>query len=199
MTQTRSNAVAEIHPILANRWSPRAFAADKAVGRETLLTCLEAARWAPSCFGDEPWRFIVCDKSTDAAAWEKLLACLAPKNQEWARNAPVLLMACAATLFRNGKPNRWGEYDTGQAAISLCLQAEAQGLASHQMGGFDSDAVRKAFSIPDDVTPMAAIAIGYQASADNLDEGFREVELSERKRQPLGSSCFAGNWDKPIA
>jgi len=198
MTQTRSNAAAEIHPILANRWSPRAFAADRPVSRETLLACLEAARWAPSCFGDEPWRFIVCDKATDAEAWEKLLACLAPKNQEWAQNAPVLLLACAATLFRNGKPNRWGEYDTGQAAISLCLQAEAQGLASHQMGGFDSDAARSAFTIPDDITPMAAIALGYQAAADSLDDGFKAIELSERKRQPLGSCFFAGGWDAPV-
>ena len=199
MTQMRSNAAAEIHPILANRWSPRAFAVDKPVGRETLLACLEAARWAPSCFGDEPWRFIVFDKANDKAGWDKMLSCLAAKNQEWAKNAPVLLLACAATLFRNGKPNRWGEYDTGQAAISLCLQAEAQGLASHQMGGFDSDAARKAFAIPDDATPMAAIAIGYQASADNLDEGFRKAELAERQRQPLGSNFFAGAWNAPLA
>jgi len=198
MTQIRSNAAAEIHPVLANRWSPRAFDADKPVGRETLLACLEAARWAPSCFGDEPWRFIVFDKANDKAGWDKMLACLAAKNQEWAKNAPVLLLACAATLFRNGKPNRWGEYDTGQAAISLCLQAEAQGLASHQMGGFDSAAARTAFAIPDDVTPMAAIAIAYQASADNLDEGFREAELAERKRQPLDSNFFVGAWDKPF-
>jgi len=199
MSQIRSNAITEIHPVLGNRWSPRAFAADKPVGNETLLACLEAARWAPSCFGDEPWRFIVCDKATDAASWEKLLAILAPKNQEWAQHAPVLLLACASTQFRSGKPNRWGEYDTGQAAISLCLQAEALGLASHQMGGFDSDAARKIFAIPNDATPMAAIAIGYQAAASKLDEGFQSIELAERKRQPLGSCFFAGAWKKLFA
>ncbi|MDQ6965652.1 MAG: nitroreductase family protein [Mariprofundaceae bacterium] len=198
MSQNRSNAIAEIHPMLGNRWSPRAFAADKPVSRETLMACLEAARWAPSCFGDEPWRFIVTDRNTDKAAWEKMRACLAPKNQEWAQHAPILLLACAATLFRNDRPNRWGEYDTGQAAFSLCVQAEALGLASHQMGGFDADAARTAFFIPEDVTPMAAIALGYQAAAANLDDGFRDIELAERKRQPLDANFFAGRWDKPI-
>jgi len=197
MSQIRSNAEAELHPILANRWSSRAFAADRPVGRDILMACLEAARWAPSCFGDEPWRFLVCDKASDQAAWEKLLACLAPKNQQWAKHAPVLLLACSATAFRRGGENRWAQYDTGATGVSLCLQAEALGLASHQMGGFDIDAVRTAFAIPDDVTPMAAIALGYQAPADNLDEGFREIELNERKRQPLGSCFFAGTWDKP--
>jgi len=198
MSQIRSNAAAEIHPVLANRWSPRAFAANRKIDHETLLACLEAARWAPSCFGDEPWRFIVCDKNTDEAAWERLLGCLAPKNQLWAKSAPVLLLACAVANFRKGNPNRWGQYDTGAASISLCVQAEAMGLASHQMGGFDADAARAAFSIPGEVTPMAAIALGYQAPADDLEEPFRTTELAERNRQPLGENFFAGSWETPL-
>jgi nitroreductase len=199
MSHTRNNPQSNIHPMLAKRWSPRAFDAGRRVENDKLLTCLEAARWAPSCFGDEPWRFIVCNKENDATGWEKLLACLSPKNQEWAKNAPVLMLACAATLFRSGKPNRWGQYDTGQAAISLCLQAEELGLATHQMGGFDADAVRDAFNIPADFTPMAAMALGYQGAAEMLDEGFRTTELAERKRQPIGSCFFAGSWDNPVA
>jgi len=198
MSQIRYEAQAEIHPVLGNRWSPRAFAADRPVEREKLLACLEAARWAPSCFGDEPWRFVVCDRSADVAAWNKMLACLAPKNQEWARHASVLLLACAASQYRRGGDNRWGQYDTGAASLSLCLQAEAQGLASHQMGGFDADAARTAFNIPEDVTPMAAIALGYQGPADNLDDGFREAELAERQRQPLSANFFAGGWNQPV-
>jgi len=198
MSQNRSNTIAEIHPVLGNRWSPRAFATDKPVGRETLMACLEAARWAPSCFGDEPWRFIVTDRNTDKAAWETMLACLAPKNQEWAKHAPILLLACAATEFRRGGDNRWHQYDTGAASVSLCIQAEALGLASHQMGGFDADAARAAFSIPTEAIPMAAIALGYQAAAANLDEGFRDIELAERKRQPLDANFFAGVWGTPV-
>jgi len=198
MSQIRHQVQAEIHPVLGNRWSPRAFATDRPVEREKLLACLEAARWAPSCFGDEPWRFVVCDRSANVASWNKMLACLAPKNQEWARHASVLLLTCAASQYRRGGDNRWGRYDTGAASLSLCLQAEAQGLAAHQMGGFDTDAARAAFKIPEDVTPMAAIALGYQGPADNLDDGFREAELAERQRQPLSANFFAGAWNKSV-
>lgn len=194
MSKTRNNPQASIEPILANRWSPRAFAADRPVEGEKLIACLEAARWAPSCFGDEPWRFIVCDRVRDPATWRQLLDCLTAKNQEWARNAPVLMIACAATLFRNGKPNRWGQYDTDQAAISLCIQAEALGLATHQMGGFDGDAVRKTFAVPDDFTPMAAIALGYQGDPEILGQNFHDIETAERRRQPMEASFYFGRW-----
>ncbi|MDX8411733.1 MAG: nitroreductase family protein [Mariprofundaceae bacterium] len=200
MSNTKTaHTQAPIHDIIANRWSPRAFDAKRPVAREKLTALLEAARWAPSCFGDEPWRYIVCDKSADEAAWNKLLNCLAPKNQEWAKNAPVLMLACADTVFRqNGKPNRWAHYDTGAASISLCLQAQADGLAVHQMGGFDPDVARQSFGIPIRFTAMAAIAVGYQVEADILDEGFKAAELAERRRQPLGECFFAGKWDSPI-
>ncbi|MBI1194560.1 MAG: nitroreductase [Gammaproteobacteria bacterium] len=194
MSKKRNNPQATIEPFIADRWSPRAFAADRPVEGDKLIACFEAARWAPSCFGDEPWRFIVCDRVRDPATWQQLLDCLTPRNREWACNAPVLMMVCAATLFRNGKPNRWGQYDTGQAAVSLCLQAGVLGLATHQMGGFDGDAVRKAFSIPDEFTPMAALALGYQADPDILDEGFRETETAERRRQPMEEAFFFGRW-----
>jgi len=200
MSKQRANAQSTIHSILANRWSPRAFDVAKPVEHEKLLACLEAARWAPSCFGDEPWRFIVCDRTADESTWEQMLACLAPKNQEWAKNAPVLLLACSASTFRkNGNPNRWGLYDTGAASISLCLQAESLGLVTHQMGGFDADAARQAFNIPDDFTSMAAMALGYQADAGILDEGFRNIEVAERTRQPMGECFFAGRWNHPVS
>jgi len=194
MSKSRNNPQATIEPLLSDRWSPRAFAADRPVEGEKLIACLEAARWAPSCFGDEPWRFIVCDRVRDPETWQQMLDCLAAKNQEWARNAPVLMIVSAATLFRNGKPNRWGEYDTGQAAISFCIQAEALDLVTHQMGGFDGDRVRKMFGVPDEFTPMAAIALGYQGDPEILGEGFQDIETAERRRQPMEASFYFGRW-----
>ncbi|MDX8407967.1 MAG: nitroreductase family protein, partial [Mariprofundaceae bacterium] len=127
-----------------------------------------------------------------------MLTCLAPKNQEWAHNAPILMLACSAREFRRGGNNRWGQYDTGAASMSLCLQAEALGLAAHQMGGFDADAARSAFNIPDSFMPIAAIALGYQGDSDALDEGFRDIEIAARKRQPVGECFFAGDWEKAV-
>ena len=199
MTKKTAVTSIPIHDIISRRWSPRAFDANRHVNSGQITSLLEAARWAPSCFGDEPWRFVVCNRSASEVAWQQALECLAPKNQEWAVNAPVLMLACADSVFRqNGKTNRWAQYDTGGAAISLCIQAVDLGLAAHQMGGFDPDAARIAFNIPEQFTPMAMIAVGHQASANTLGEDFKAAELAERSRRPLSDNCFDGVWDKPV-
>jgi nitroreductase len=188
-----------IHDVLANRWSPRAYDANKPVSQTQIIGLLEAARWAPSCFGDQPWRFVVCDKTTNPDAWKKALDCLVPGNQTWAQHAPVLLLICANTLFgHNQKPNRWAPYDTGAATENLCLQATALGLAAHQMGGFDVAKAQTAFAVPEQFTLMSMVTIGYAGSADSLPEDLRERELAPRERRPLGELFFNGAWDKAI-
>ncbi|WP_019867902.1 nitroreductase family protein [Methylovulum miyakonense] len=190
----------KIHDIIQNRWSPRAIDPNKPVSHDDLLALLEAARWAPSCFNDQPWRFIVCDKSADLASWETAFDTLMDKNRLWAKNAPVLILSVAMANFNhNGKPNRFGMYDTGAASVSLALQASALGLVVHQMGGYDADKARAAFGLPDDCTPMAMMALGYQAEADSLDEDFKAAELAERARASLGQRFYAGKWGVGIA
>jgi nitroreductase len=188
-----------IHDLLAARWSGRAYDVNKQVSRELVISLLEAARWAPSCFGDQPWRFVVWNRSEDEAGWQRAFDCLVPGNQEWVRNAQVLLLVTADTLFtHNGKPNRWGQYDTGAAAENLCLQAEALGLMAHQMGGFDAEKVRSEFGVPEQYIPMAMIAVGYPADPSTFPDEIREREFAPRKRRELGELFFAGAWDKPV-
>ena len=199
-TKTASTQV-DVHDLIARRWSCRAFDASRKVSREQIVSLLEAARWAPSCFGDEPWRFIVWDKNSDAAAWEKAFGCLVEWNQNWVKNAPVLVLVTANSLFRkNGNPNRWGQYDTGAAAENLCLQAVASGLMAHQMGGFDEDKTRRTFNVPKEFALMAMIAVGYQGDPEILDDNqeLKELELAERARTPLGVHFFEGDWDVPV-
>ncbi len=190
---------ADIHELLAHRWSPRALDGEKAVSHAQVLSLLEAARWAPSCFGAEPWRFIMCERQQNEAAWQQAFSCLAEANQVWAKNAPVLLLAIALNEFTlNGNPNRWAQYDTGAAVENICLQAVALGLVAHQMGGFDADKAKAAFNLPDNITAMAMVAVGYQASPDSLGEELKQREIAERKRLPLTELCFDGQWQKPI-
>lgn len=191
----------DVHDLIAKRWSCRAFDASKPVSREQIVAMLEAARWAPSCFGDEPWRFIVWDKNSDAAAWRKAFDCLVEWNQNWVKNAPVLVLATANSLFRkNGNPNRWGQYDTGAAAENLCLQAVASGLMAHQMGGFDEEKTRRTFNIPKEFALMAMIAVGYQGEPEVLNDNdeLKQLELAERARTPLGVHFFEGDWGVPV-
>jgi len=199
MFEKNAETQVPITGLLARRWSGRAFDADRQLDRRQITALLEAARWAPSCFGDEPWRYLVCDRSTSPDAWRKALDCLSEGNQGWAGNAPLLLLAVACMTFRaNGKPNRWGHYDTGAASMSLCVQATDMGLMAHQMGGFDATRAKEVFAIPDGHDPMAMIAVGYQLPRERIPEDRRERELAPRARRPLGENFFEGSWGEPV-
>lgn len=188
-----------IADLIARRWSPRAIDPAQPVRREHLLALLEAARWAPSCFGDQPWRYLIWDRFRDEAAWQQAFACLAEGNQVWAKNAPLLLLGLAALNFgHNGQPNRWAQYDAGAASENLCLQATALGLVAHQMGGFDSEQIKASFSVPTGYAAMAMIAIGHPASADALPEALQERETAARQRKPLTQIAFENRWDQSI-
>lgn len=189
----------KIHDIIQARWSPRAFDAAKPVSHADLLALLEATRWASSCFNDQPWRFVVCDKSTNPQSWENAFAILADRNKLWAKNAPLLMLAVAMQNFNhNGSPNRWAGYDTGAACANLSLQATALGLVVHQMGGFNAEQSREVFNLPEDCTPMAMMAIGYQADVEVLEEDFKAGELGARSRAALQDRFYAGQWGEGI-
>ena len=200
MLEKKASTSVPIHDLLARRWSPRAFDATKPVAREQLKILLEAGRWAPSCYGDEPWRYLVWDKSRDPEGWQKAFDCLSEGNQKWVKNVPLLMLSCAGSIFaNNGKPNRWGQHDTGAASVSMALQAVALGLIVHQMGGFDAEKARAAFNIPAAYTPMAMIAVGCQAAPDTLDdEEVKEKELAPRARKPVAGRFFEGAWGQGI-
>ncbi|MDJ0841537.1 MAG: nitroreductase family protein [Acidobacteriota bacterium] len=182
-----------LHELIARRWSPHAFT-DQPVEPQKLGSLMEAARWAPSCFNEQPWRFIV-ETIEKKEGYERLLNCLVPFNQSWAGKAPVLMLSVASTRFkRNGKDNRHAGYDTGMAAENLTLQAQALGLAVHQMAGFDADAAREAYGIPEDYEPMAAFAVGYAGEPEDLEGKMAERERAPRVRNPLSETFFSGKW-----
>lgn len=187
-----------IHDLLARRWSPRAYDPKRPVSREQMKVLLEAGRWAPSCNGDEPWRYLIWDKGRDPQGWQKAFECLSENNKKWVKNVPLLMLSCAGSVFgATGKPNRWTQHDTGAASVSMALQAVALGLIVHQMGGWDADKARAAFDIPADYTPMAMIAVGYQAEPDTIDDPeVKKKELTPRARKPLAERFFEGGWGK---
>jgi nitroreductase len=186
------------HPIdevMTRRWSPRVFE-DRPVEREKIMTLLEAARWAPSCFNEQPWRFLVFDESNPEAL-ARARGCLVDGNA-WARVTPVLMISVARDNFSaNEKLNRTAQHDVGLATENLLLQAVNLGLAAHAMAGFSLECTRREFNIPNGFTPIAMIAIGYpyRGGLDNLDESIRSRELAPRERKHIGEIAFAGTWD----
>jgi nitroreductase len=183
-----------IHELLAERHSPLAFDPDRDLTVDQVTTLFEAARWAPSCFNDQPWRYLAWQRSADPDAHEVALNCLDEGNRIWAHRAPLLVSALADTKFRRGKDNRWGAYDTGAASLSLCLQATAMGLVTHQMGGFDAHAISTRFGAPDRYQPIAMIAVGYPGAVDLLDEKQAARQAQPRVREPLSEWLFIGRW-----
>jgi len=186
----------EILDVIAERWSPRAFSS-RPVEPEKLKSLFEAARWAASCFNEQPWRFILADRE-DAPTFQRMLDCLSEGNQRWVQYAPVLVLSVASTQFKhNGKDNRHAFHDVGQAAAYLALQAVALGLVVHQMAGFDREKVRQALSIPAGHEPVAAIAIGYQDSPDVLPDDMAQKERALRSRREQADFVYGGSWGEP--
>ena len=182
-----------VHELIAQRWSPRAFAAEP-IEPAVLRSLLEAARWAPSCFNEQPWSFVVARRD-DEEGFARLLGCLAEKNQLWARNAGALVLAVARPHFaRNEKPNRHAWHDVGLAVASLTVQATALGLAVHQMAGVRADDAARILGVPDDHDVVTAIAVGRPGGLDDLDPSFHESELAARERRPQDEQVFEGAW-----
>ncbi len=182
-----------VQDVIKNRWSPRAFS-DKPVSAEVLRSLFEAARWAPSCYNEQPWAYIVAMKD-DTENFEKSLGALVEFNANWARMAPVLVIAVAELAFaRNNAPNRNAQYDVGAASLQLSIEATARGLVVHQMAGFDPETAKEAYNIPQGWEPIAAMAIGYPGDASSLPEPYQTKEKAPRTRKPIREFVMSGQW-----
>jgi len=181
-----------VHELIRQRWSPRAFSAQP-VAPEALEQVLEAASWAFSAMNEQPWRYIYAHKE-DTEAFNRLLSCLLPANQAWAKHAPVLMMSLVKTHYDNGQLNRTAMHDVGAANATLFLEATALGLHGHVLGGFDMARTREVFNLPETLEPVAFIALGYVGTPDQLDEPFRSRETTARKRKPLAEFAFRNQF-----
>ena len=182
----------DIEPLLLQRWSPRAFTGE-AMSQEELLRILEAARWAPSSYNAQPWRFVYAHRNTPA--WPVLLGLLIEFNQLWAREAAVLLIALSKRRMGpdGGNPNHTHSFDTGAAWSNLALQATAQGWHAHGMVGFDIPRAAADLGVPDEYRVEAAIAIGRQGDKAVLPEALQAREAPSL-REPIAKFAFEGHF-----
>ncbi len=187
------------HPeetLFKQRRSTRAFS-DREVPISVLKALFEAAHQAPSSFNEQPWRFLFARRGEPA--FEQLADCLMPANRLWASKAAVLILTAVSNrLSASGRPNRYAWHDAGMALQNLLLQATRLGLASHPMGGFDADEVRKTFQLPEDWEPVTITALGFPGNPATLPPELRAREKAPRKRKPLSEVVFHGAWDLPI-
>lgn len=180
-----------IEPIFLERWSPRAMSG-QALTEGELLTVLEAARWAPSTYNEQEWRFVYAKR--DTAAFDTFFSLLAEANQTWCHRAAVLMVVLSHEVFeKNGKPNPVHTLDAGLAVQNLLLQTAALGLVGHGMAGFNQDEARSKLSIPDDYSVECMIALGRPGSVDELPAELREREQPS-DRKPVSAFAFEGQF-----
>lgn len=183
----------EINSIILNRWSPRAMTGEELPENE-LMKLFEAARWAPSSFNNQPWRFVYAKRNTKH--WEKFLALLADSNKIWAKDAAALVVVISHQNFEsNNKPSITHQFDTGAAWQNLALEAAARGLVAHGMQGFDYERARKELGIPESYDVMAMIAIGKRAPKERLPPKLQEREFPN-DRKPLNELVMEGEFGR---
>ena len=186
-----------LQPLIQRRWSPLGFDRERGIDRATLLSILEAGRWAASSSNLQPWRFIVARRE-DQAEFQRLLSVIREGNQPWAQHAALLMIAVAHKFRKPGVLNRHAGYDLGQAIAQMVLQALHHDIYAHQMGGFYPDKARETYQIPDDYEPYTGVAMAYRTSdLGHLGDGHRQRETSQRERQSLTDLVFSGGWAQP--
>ncbi|MER5174821.1 MAG: nitroreductase family protein [Candidatus Nitrosocosmicus sp.] len=183
----------KINPLILTRWSPRSMTGEE-LDDNTIMSLFEAARWAPSSFNNQPWRFIYAKRNT--AYWDSLFNLLAEPNKLWAKNAALLAVVISSKNFEhNGKYSITHQYDAGAAWENLALEATTRDLVAHGMQGFDYQKTRDNLKIPDDFDVMAMIAIGKKGPKENLPPNLLERE-NPNDRKPLNEIVMEGSFKK---
>jgi nitroreductase len=178
-----------ILPLLLSRVSYRAFSEER-LTEDELMSLFEAARWAPSSYNNQPWRFVYARRGEKE--WEILFNVLTDSNKSWCNKADTLVAVISRNDFEyKNKPSRTAQFDTGSAWMSLALEAHSKNILTHGMEGFDYDALRKNLQIPDSFTIEAMIAIGKPGNKEELPEDLRKKEVPST-RKPLNEIVAKG-------
>lgn len=177
----KRNADFSIDKLFIERWSPRAMSGEE-ISDQELMSLFESARWAPSSYNNQPWRFIYAKRNTPH--WQTFYNLLVPFNQSWAKNAAVLIVIASFKLFSTTKkPSRTHSFDTGAAWENLALQGFLNGLVVHGMEGFDYERAQKELQIPKDYQVEAVCAVGRPGNISELPLDLQKrEELSDRKK-----------------
>jgi nitroreductase len=180
-----------IEAIFLKRWSPRAMSGEP-ITEDVLMTLFEAARWAPSTYNEQEWRFLYAKRGTEH--WPTFFDLLMDANKVWCQRAAVLVVVLSHKVFeRNGKPNPVHTLDTGAAFENLALQGAVMDVVVHGMAGFDRDKARTALKVPDDYAVEAMIALGRPGDPADLPQELREREKPSG-RKPVAQFVREGGF-----
>ena len=180
----------QLHPLLQERWSPRAFDGSHRIVDEDLNAILEAGRWSPSANNFQPWRFIVGKRGSKN--FDSISETLKGFNQAWAPYASAYIVLAAVMKNDDGSDRPGSLYDLGIASAFMTMEANHRDFAVHQVGGFEKAALKSTFNLDPAIEPVVILVIGKQAPADSLsDETLKTRETSSRARKALSELIIA--------
>ena len=185
---TRSSE-AEADSQFIRRWSPRAMSGE-VVSLGELEQLVEAARWAPSCFNSQPWRFVYSLRCTPQ--WKPMFDLIMDMNQAWAKDAGALVAIVARTTFEhNNAPAPTHSFDTGSAWMSFALQAQGMGLVTHAMWGVEHDRAPAVLNLGEAYKLQAMVAVGRSGDKRELPQPLQDREVPS-PRKAISELVFAG-------
>ncbi|MDQ3100697.1 MAG: nitroreductase family protein [Bacteroidota bacterium] len=181
-----------VHPLINERYSPRAFS-ERDITNDELVLLFEAARWAPSSLNEQPWRFVIVRKGEKGHS--AMLEAMNVSNRTWADKAPVVLLSLTRiTLERSGIPNPHARHDLGLAVAQLTVQATSLGIGLHQLGGIDAEKARNSFNVPPEYDVVSMLVLGFHGDPADLPELLRDRELRRSTRKPLDDLLHYGSF-----
>jgi nitroreductase len=190
----RADTSVPINPVIAARWSPRAFDASAELTSEQILAVLEAARWAATWGDRQPVRFIVGLRGDDTFA---AIGELLKRGNSYAQAAGALILVCADE-GPDDKTRMYAGVDTGAAIAQLTIEAFSRGLVAHPMAGFNAEAAREVFGLPEGARPFAVVAVGTLGDYATVDPAVIERDARGRQRLPLDQIAFTQRWGTPF-
>ncbi len=183
----------KVDQVFTNRWSSRVFSKEPVLTEE-LMCLFEAARWAPSSYNSQPWKFVWARNGSNE--FTKMFNCLVPFNQDWVKQAPLLVTIISKDTFdHNNEFSRTHSFDTGAAWANFALQASLNGMVAHGMSGFDYDKIKKELSIPNGYTVEAMVAVGKQGKQKDLPSKMKSMEKPSG-RKPVSDFVFESTFGK---
>jgi nitroreductase len=182
-----------IHEINIRR-AKRALTGPK-IPDDVLRRLLTAATFAPSCFNNQSWRFLVV---TEDGALAKLHEALSGGNY-WMKTAPAIVVVATKPEFGCQLSDRrdYALFDCGLAVENLMLQAFKESLYAHAVAGYDPLKVKAAFQVPEEYIVITLVAVGYPGDESALGDKHRELEHGPRVRKPEAEVICYNEWSLP--
>jgi nitroreductase len=170
----------DVNDLFPKRWSARAMSGEE-INEKDLMSLFEAAKWAPSSFNEQPWRFIYAKKGSKA--WDNIFSTLVEFNQSWNKNTPYLIVIISKDIYDKNQKSYFNSFfDTGAAWQNFALQATLKNFITHPMGGFDKENLAKKINLPENHTIQAVVSLGKLGNKKNLPEDLQKIEIPSQRK-----------------